>query len=80
MNSIGSKKLLKTFPVYEEVEGLQVVPQTEAFSGKVPGNDDGGDGDGGGLHLVAVAGKNGVVRVLELKGQVFVPVMLASLL
>lgn len=53
--------LLKTFPVYEEVEGLQVVPESEEFSGKFPTARG---------SLVAVAGKNGVVRVFALEGQV----------
>lgn len=60
-----SHELLKTFPLYEEVEGLQVLPQTEEFSGKFPAAQGGGR-----LGLVAVAGKNGVVRVFALDGQV----------
>lgn len=51
----------KTFPVYEEVEGLQVLPRSENFSDKFPVS-------GGGGSLVAVAGKNGVVRVFALDG------------
>lgn len=69
--------------MYEEVEGLQVLPETEAFFGKFPGGvngdgegDDGG-GSGGGGNLVAVAGKNGVVRVLALQGQVPIRVSIA---
>lgn len=59
----NSKELLKTFPVYEEVEGLQVLPTTGEFSGKFPSKANGGG-------LVAVAGKNGVVRVFAVDGQV----------
>lgn len=63
----GSSDVLKTFPVYEEVEGLQVLPadsaSSGAFSGKFPAPRPGGS-------LVAVAGKGGVVRVFELEGQV----------
>lgn len=64
-----STEVLKTFPVYEEVEGLQVLPQSEEFSEKfpLPGGDR-GDGGGSGGNLVAVAGKNGVVRVFALEG------------
>lgn len=50
----------KTFPVYEEVEGLQVLPQSEEFSENFPVSAAG--------SLVAVAGKNGVVRVFSLEG------------
>ena len=62
----ASSDVLKTFPVYEEVEGLQVLParsESGAFSGKFPAPRPGG-------NLVAVAGKGGVVRVFELDGQV----------
>ena len=52
---------LKTFPVYEEVEGLQVLPRSKEFSGKYPTSR----GD-----LLAVAGKKGVVRLFALEGQV----------
>ncbi|CAN0194785.1 unnamed protein product, partial [Laminaria digitata] len=58
--------VLKTFPVYEEVEGLQVLPaesESGEFSGKFPAPRPGGS-------LVAVAGKGGVVRVFALEGQV----------
>lgn len=49
--------------MYEEVEGLQVLPSSEKFSEKfhVSGGSSGGS-------LVAVAGKNGVVRVFALEG------------
>lgn len=60
-----SPDVKKTFPVYEEVEGLQVLPRSEEFSEKFPVS--GGGGVGGG-SLVAVAGKNGVVRVFALEG------------
>lgn len=66
---LHSHELLKTFPVYEEVEGIQVLPNTEEFSRKIPGSDSGGGSSGSG-NLVAVAGKNGVVRVFTLEGQV----------
>ncbi|CAM9603348.1 unnamed protein product, partial [Hapterophycus canaliculatus] len=56
----------KTFPVYEEVEGLQLLPQSEKFSKEFPMHE----GHGGGASLVAVAGKNGVVRVFSLDGVV----------
>lgn len=56
----------KTFPVYEEVEGLQVLPRSEEFLEKFP--MPGGGGTDGGGSLVAVAGKNGVVRVFALEG------------
>ena len=52
--------------MYEEVEGLQVLPaesESGAFSGTFPAPRPGGS-------LVAVAGKAGVVRVFELEGQV----------
>lgn len=55
------QELIKTFPVYEEVEGLQVIPQNGIFSKKFPGK---------GRSLVAVAGKNGVARVFSLDEQV----------
>lgn len=57
---LTSPDVLKTVPVYEEVEGLQVVPQgSEEFSGNFPVNSG---------SLVAVAGKNGVVRVFAVEG------------
>lgn len=62
---VYSTEVRKTFPVYEEVEGLQVLPQSEEFAEKIP-VASGGRGDGG--SLVAVAGKNGVVRVFALEG------------
>lgn len=64
--TIVSSEVLKTFPVYEEVEGLQVLPaesESGEFSGKFPVPRSGGS-------LVAVAGKGGVVRIFELEGQV----------
>ena len=71
---VVSSDVLKTFPVYEEVEGLQVLPaesELGAFSGKFPAPRAGGS-------LVAVAGKGGVVRVFELEGQV-IPCALVGL-
>lgn len=59
---VNSSDVLKTFPVYEEVEGLQVLPRSEEFSKKFPVSG------GGGGTLVAAAGKNGVVRVFSLEG------------
>lgn len=56
----------KTFPVYEEVEGLQVLPHSEEYADKFPVASGGGRTGGG--NLVAVAGKNGVVRVFALEG------------
>ncbi len=56
-----SSEVRKTIPVYEEVEGLQVLPQSEDFSSKFPVS-------GGSSSLLAVAGKNGVVRVFNLEG------------
>lgn len=47
--------------MYEEVEGLQVLPQSEDFLSKFPVSGDSSS-------LVAVAGKNGVVRVFNLEG------------
>lgn len=58
----NSPDVRKTFPVYEEVEGLQVLPRSEEFTAKFPVS--------GGGSLVAVAGKNGVVRVFALEGAV----------
>lgn len=63
---VYSPDVRKTFPVYEEVEGLQVLPQSDDFSKKFP--VPGGRGGGSGGSLVAVAGKNGVVRVFALEG------------
>lgn len=48
--------------MYEEVEGLQVVPESGKFSENFPAAAGG--------SLIAVAGKNGVVRVFSLEGQV----------
>lgn len=48
--------------MYEEVEGLQVVPEAGKFSENFPAVAGG--------SLIAVAGKNGVVRVFSLEGQV----------
>lgn len=56
-----SEKLLKTFPVYEEVEGLQILPRTGEFADRLPRGQE---------ELVAVAGKNGVVRVFAISRQV----------
>lgn len=56
-----SSEARKTFPVYEEVEGLQLLPQSDEFSEKFPAA-------GRGANLVAVAGKNGVVRVFSVDG------------
>lgn len=61
----NSPDVEKTFPVYEEVEGLQVLPRSEEFSEKFAVSGGGGGGSG---SLVAVAGKNGVVRVFALEG------------
>ena len=60
--SVFSPSPIKTFPVYEEVEGLQVLPSSAEFSEKYPTCSRG--------DLVAVAGKNGVVRVFSFEGQV----------
>ncbi|CAB1108406.1 unnamed protein product [Ectocarpus sp. CCAP 1310/34] len=58
--ALDRSEVRKTFPVYEEVEGLQVLPQSEEFSESFPVSAAG--------SLVAVAGKNGVVRVFSLEG------------
>ncbi|CAM9151466.1 unnamed protein product [Ectocarpus sp. 4 AP-2014] len=58
--ALDRSEVRKTFPVYEEVEGLQVLPQSEEFSENFPVSAAG--------SLVAVAGKNGVVRVFSLEG------------
>eukprot|EP00752_Nemacystus_decipiens_P007443 g6652.t2 len=57
---LNSPDVRKTFPVYEEVEGLQVLPRSDDFSESFPVSSGG--------SLVAVAGKNGVVRVFSLEG------------
>ena len=61
---VDSPDVRKTFPVYEEVEGLQVLPRSEEFSKKFPVSGGGSNSS----SLVAVAGKNGVVRVFALEG------------
>lgn len=51
--------------MYEEVEGLQLLPRSDNFSEKFPVPEG---HSGSGSNLVAVAGKNGVVRIFSLEG------------